>query len=177
MSETRQEPKRRSEHPTPSVMRRSQRASSKVTTGSNISATWHDWVLGVLHALPGLVFWGLRTAAGKLVESECFLNEIVNTAYFQEFEMIILQVQPAKRIKIICFGTHSLSQRKGVGTTWHINLKGQVCSTERYASFPTNYSYSTERYASFPANYSYPIPFHNSHNKTHIQLHMKLHAI
>ena len=74
MSETRQEPKRRSEHPTPSVMRRSQRASSKVTTGSNISATWHDWVLGVLHALPGLVFWGLRTAAGKLVESECFLT-------------------------------------------------------------------------------------------------------
>ena len=51
------------------------------------------------------------------------LNEIVKTAYFQEFEMIILQVQPAKRIKIICLGTHSLSQRKGVGR--HINTWGR----------------------------------------------------
>ena len=39
MSETRQEPKRRSEHPTTSAMRLSQRASSHVTTGSNNSAT------------------------------------------------------------------------------------------------------------------------------------------
>ena len=38
MSETRQEPKRRSEHPTTSAMRLSQRASSHVTTGSNKSA-------------------------------------------------------------------------------------------------------------------------------------------
>ena len=41
-SETGQEPRRRSEHPTPSAMRLSQRASSHVTTGSNNSATWHD---------------------------------------------------------------------------------------------------------------------------------------
>ena len=40
MSETRQEPKRRSEHPTTSAMRLSQRASSHVTTGSNNSATY-----------------------------------------------------------------------------------------------------------------------------------------
>ena len=38
MSETRQEPKRRSEHPTTSAMRLSQCASSHVTTGSNKSA-------------------------------------------------------------------------------------------------------------------------------------------
>ena len=37
-SETGQEPRRRSEHPTPSAMSLSQRASSHVTTGSNNSA-------------------------------------------------------------------------------------------------------------------------------------------
>ena len=41
MSETGQEPKRRSEHPKPSVMRLSQRASSNVTTGSTNSATFY----------------------------------------------------------------------------------------------------------------------------------------
>jgi len=46
-----------------------------------------------------------------------------------------------------------------MGATWHIDLKGQVCSTGRYAPFPTNYSYA----------------FCNSHNKTHIQMQMKLH--
>ena len=43
-SETRQEPKRRPEHPTPSAMRLLQRASSHVTTRSNNSATWHDCI-------------------------------------------------------------------------------------------------------------------------------------
>ena len=41
MSETGQEPRRRSEHPTPSAMRLLQRASLHVT-GSKNSAAWHD---------------------------------------------------------------------------------------------------------------------------------------
>jgi hypothetical protein len=52
-SETGQEPRRRSEHPTPSAMSLSQRASSHVTTGSNNSATWHDCTV----CAACLLFW------------------------------------------------------------------------------------------------------------------------